>query len=334
MKTKIFIGSSAESLFIAKALERQLVDVFDVKVWDRAFVIGDFFLERLQKELFLTDYALFLIAPDDKISKRGRQAYATRDNVIFELGMFTGALGVKKAHFLIVDIVKDGVVIPLKLPSDLDGIKKSRIKIWIDQEGRLLDNEENARSLAEAANGLTERLNRRADGLSLKLLPSTPLAIGYYRNFILPACTELSSRKSFVVDGASYDLTKDIFDFYIVLPDTGNGASHEGYRRFVRRNSLQQIEIKSENSARTFPFFVRSSMSKSRMQLYDLPTTLRVSWETIRMVMPRGTPADEIEELESKEIANFRDTIEFLLKEPESADFRDNIHLIKASELS
>lgn len=334
MKAKLFIGSSFEALSIARGLQALLTDDFDVKVWDAAFIAGELFLESLQKELFITDYALFIIAPDDKINKRGTDGFITRDNVIFELGMFVGALGIKKAYFIVAEIVQDGVKISPTIPSDLDGIKKTKIKLDADADGVILNNDTNSRALDTAADVIGKMLKVKK-GLTLNLLPSTSLAIGYYRNFILQACKELSLKADFEVAGKQHDLTRDAFDFYIIIPDKGQSASHAAYEKFVRDTKLNHIQIKPSNpDARPYPFFIQSDLKNGRLQLYDYPTTLRASSDAIQLVMPANTDEDEIEELELKEIANFKATLEFLLKKPEAAGYRDNIHLVTATQIA
>ena len=330
---KLFIGSSAESLPIAKALGNQLATGFEVKLWDSAFDAGEFFLERLRKELLLTDFALFILSPDDKVNKRGKEYHTVRDNVIFELGLFIGAIGLKKAHFVLVDTVKGGKKTSPFILTDLDGIKKTRLLVQLDDAGQIIQNEENTNAFQATVTALTTMFNKAQSAISLSLLPSTSLAVGYYRNFLMQACKELISMRDFELNGLHYDLSKDIFDFYVIIPDAGNDASHEAYQKFVRHHDLVQIEIKSTTSARTFPFFISSDVKNGRIQLYDLPTTLRSSREIIHLVMPPGNDPEEIEHLELKEIQNFKHTIRYLLNQPESAGFRDNIHLLPASEL-
>ncbi|GAA4470077.1 hypothetical protein GCM10023093_30580 [Nemorincola caseinilytica] len=333
MPIKVFIGSSLESLFIAKAIRDRLDDDLVVKVWDTAFSHGDFFLETLYKELFLTDFGLFIIAPDDRIFRRRKKEYTTRDNVVFELGLFIGALGLKKAYFVLVDIKKNGKEMKIALPSDLGGINRISMKLELAADHTLLDTEQNKLALAMTAERIKKDLLYINGHISLNLLPSTSLAIGYFENFILKACKELSTEKNFEFDGSTYDLTKDIFDFNVVIPDNGSDMGHSAYRRFVNRCALKQIDVRSKDSARTFPFFINIDMNNGRVQLFDLPTTLRASWDTIRMIMPKNTTENELKELEIKEIANFTRTLRHLLSHPDHAEFRDNVKLITVSEL-
>ncbi len=333
MKPKLFIGSSVEALPVAMVLADLLAADFEVKVWDRVFGAGEYFLERLKVELLLTDFALFLLAPDDKISKRGEDAFTARDNVLFELGMFIGALGMKKANYLLVSYERNGAVAHPIAPSDLSGLKNTRLKVTLDDNGMIENGEDNKIAVQKAVNVLTNGFLRQNRGIAFNLLPSTSLAIGYFNNFILLACESLIRKKDFELNGVIYDLTRDIFDFNIIIPDKGNETSHKAYQKFVRRNNLAQIEIKAHNSPRTFPFFILTEVKNGRIQLFDLPTTLLSSRETIRHILPETFSMEEQHALELKEIANFKKVIEHLLTGKEADEFTDNIHLVYASEL-
>jgi predicted nucleotide-binding protein len=63
------------------------------------------------------DFAIFVVTPDDQIDIRGKQFCATRDNVIFEIGLFMGGLGVERVIFVSAVNAAD-----FRLPSDLNGI--------------------------------------------------------------------------------------------------------------------------------------------------------------------------------------------------------------------
>jgi hypothetical protein len=165
------------------------------------------------------------------------------------------------------------------------------------------------------------------------LLPSTALAIGYFNNFVLQVCRKLYSMTDFQVNGQTFNLQKDIFDFHVVLPNSASDASHEGFTKFVRKNQLVKIEVEGEAKSRTFPFFVDSKLKNGRLLLFDYPTTLRAAREAIRIAVPAGTPNDVIEQLEEREFVNFERTLRRMLREPSAADFRDNVRVLYVNEL-
>lgn len=57
-----------------------------------------------------------VLSPDDDVESRSAKAQAPRDNVVFELGLFIGALGPERTYMV------RPVGVDLKLPTDLAGI--------------------------------------------------------------------------------------------------------------------------------------------------------------------------------------------------------------------
>ena len=117
-KPKLFIGSSAESIGLAEALRNQLGDSVEAKVWTEGiFELSEHTMASLIKALSEFDFAAFLFSPDDVVKIRNRNYEAVRDNIVFELGLFIGGLGLKRTYFVMPSDCKD-----LRIPSDLLGI--------------------------------------------------------------------------------------------------------------------------------------------------------------------------------------------------------------------
>lgn len=117
-KPRIFIGSSSEGLDIANKLQELLSGEFSVVVWNQGtiFGLGTSTLEALEAAVLEFHHAVFVFTPDDQLNIRGEVKPVARDNVLFELGMFIGKLGRKRAF--VIHPGKKGV----SLPSDLAGI--------------------------------------------------------------------------------------------------------------------------------------------------------------------------------------------------------------------
>ena len=117
MKKRIFIGSSTESISVAYALQQNLEREFECTVWSQGiFTLSSTTIDSLNKTLNNLDYAIFVFNADDLALIRGNTQPITRDNVIFELGLFIGKLG-KENNFIIVPSGKE-----IHFPSDLLGI--------------------------------------------------------------------------------------------------------------------------------------------------------------------------------------------------------------------
>ncbi len=114
----LFIGSSVEGLSTAYAIQQALDYDAEPVVWSQGiFQPSQTVLSELVKNLPTFEFAVFVFSPDDTINLRGIDHRAVRDNVIFELGLFIGALGANRCFYLVPRNIES-----LHLPSDLAGI--------------------------------------------------------------------------------------------------------------------------------------------------------------------------------------------------------------------
>jgi CRP/FNR family cyclic AMP-dependent transcriptional regulator len=114
----LFVGSSKEGLPVASALAAEIPnDVASVTLWSKGvFGASHFPIEDLAALLQNADFAALLASADDTVVSRGKESQAPRDNIVFELGLFMGALS-RQRTFL---VVPQGV--DIKIPTDLLGI--------------------------------------------------------------------------------------------------------------------------------------------------------------------------------------------------------------------
>jgi CRP/FNR family transcriptional regulator, cyclic AMP receptor protein len=114
----LFVGCSVETLAIAREIQAGMKhDRIDVRVWtDGVFGPSGTSIESLCQVATTSDFAAFVLGPDDRVVSRHEQSEAPRDNVVFELGLFIGKLG-RNRVFLVKDQHDD-----LKIPTDLLGI--------------------------------------------------------------------------------------------------------------------------------------------------------------------------------------------------------------------
>ncbi len=117
---KIFIGSSSEANSRATQVRDALKSLkFDVRLWSEdVFAPSDTTIESLERTADECDFAILLITPDDVTRSRNTSTASPRDNVIFELGLFSGVMTRKRA-FILTD-----KSIATKLPSDLQGVTR------------------------------------------------------------------------------------------------------------------------------------------------------------------------------------------------------------------
>jgi hypothetical protein len=116
-KPRLFIASSVESLPIAEAINVNLDYDFEVTIWKGGtFRLSSSTIDDLVKKSSAVDFALFIFTPDDIVLIRDEKKRVVRDNVLFELGLFVGAIG-KDRSFIIKPRSVD-----LHLPTDLLGV--------------------------------------------------------------------------------------------------------------------------------------------------------------------------------------------------------------------
>lgn len=117
-KAIIFIGSSTEQLPIAQAFAEGIPnELASVTIWSQGvFGASSFPIDDLQAQIKIADFAVLVAGPDDQVTSRGNQLDAPRDNVIFELGLFMGALSRSRTFILVPKASK------VKIPTDLLGL--------------------------------------------------------------------------------------------------------------------------------------------------------------------------------------------------------------------
>lgn len=114
----VFIGSSSEALPVAtaifNALKRRRVEA---RVWSEGvFQCSRATIEDLMAATDQSDFAILILAPDDVTISRSGKKPSPRDNTIFELGLFMGALSRERAFIIAPKPLN------IKIPTDLLGV--------------------------------------------------------------------------------------------------------------------------------------------------------------------------------------------------------------------
>lgn len=214
MTKRLFIASSIESLDVAYAIQENVEFDLDVVVWSQgAFELSKTAIESLVGGVHEFDGAVFIFSPDDTTIIRGEEKPSVRDNVIFELGLFIGALGRENCF-----IVMPRSFSHLDFPTDLLGISPAT---YNDQRQ---DNNLVA-ALGPAANKIRRAL------VPSKKEPKTPTSLQDvliampYRLFYDPK-TKRSKRMVFRAKGVIVE---------------GNNKNEHSWR--VRNNTLELLQL-------------------------------------------------------------------------------------------
>lgn len=115
----VFIGSSSEGLKVAESVQWGLnrSGSLESTVWTQdVFRPASQTYSDLLSATKRFDYAIFCITADDELKYREQDLLSPRDNVIFEAGLFIGAIGPEKVFFLVSSEQRT------KLPTDINGV--------------------------------------------------------------------------------------------------------------------------------------------------------------------------------------------------------------------
>ena len=198
----LFIGSSVEGLDAAYGIQQALEYDVEPTVWSQGiFRPSQAVLSELVKCLPTFEFAVFVFSPDDTVKLRGAEVSAVRDNVIFELGLFMGALGPERCFYLVPRNTA-----ALHLPSDLAGITALSYSST-RSDGNLLA------ALGPACNEIRNAI-KRAEKLSVE---------------------RASARQSFVVNSSRAESATEKLQRYV---DFWNGEALTKARELVHRKGI------------------------------------------------------------------------------------------------
>jgi hypothetical protein len=211
------VGSSGEELTQANAIQRNLVLYgHTVTVWNQGiFLVGKNILENLLDALDTFDAAVFVFAPNDLLTMRGKEFDAVRDNVVFELGLFTGKLGRDRAFW----VIPKGQT-QLRIASDLLGIvpaeySEPRDDDWVS-------------ALSVACGQINDRLIAAARDRGVTRPPLLPAAVAGF----VPRINELMQ-----------DLARVVISNALLVADDGIHATSDGTELRARLSSKADLRV-------------------------------------------------------------------------------------------
>jgi len=93
-KPRVFIGSSVEGRGIAEYIQADLETFTECVRWSQGVVgVSESTLESLFVVVKDFDFAILVLTPGDLDPEPIKGRHSPRDNILFELGLFVGALG-------------------------------------------------------------------------------------------------------------------------------------------------------------------------------------------------------------------------------------------------
>jgi hypothetical protein len=194
------------------------------------------------------DFGLLLGTQDDKVEVRGTEYLQPRDNVLFELGLFIGRLGLNNCAFLIdTDI---------KVLSDIKGISLARF------------DKKNILTFNEAIKQTREFFKNQQDS-DINFFPSSTLASVYFENFIKPTCNHLISNDG-IVDGDNTKY-KDC-KIKIIIPERLTSDVNMQFQKI--KNKFQTRKLSFDYAGRPRNIDVETIIKDNKLLIIDFPTVL------------------------------------------------------------
>lgn len=118
MRPKIFIASSKSYKNIAYDIQTLLDSDAECTVWDQdVFQLSEYPINSLVESISSCDFCIFILFPEDMIVVREISKKSVRDNVIFELGLSVGIVGMKRSFLIFPSDIGE-----MHLPTDLAGL--------------------------------------------------------------------------------------------------------------------------------------------------------------------------------------------------------------------
>ncbi|ADQ82994.1 nucleotide-binding protein [Riemerella anatipestifer] len=288
-KKRIFIGSSSEELDLASAaksileLEKEFeVTIWNEDVWEKAvFRLNNSYLNDLIRATLQFDFGILIGTKDDKVVYRGNEELQPRDNILFELGLFIGRLGLNNCAFL---IDKD-----IKLLSDIKGISLARF------------NRGDSSSFTKAITQVKDLFKNQVDS-GINFFPSSTLAAVYYENFVKPTCLHIIQNGGIQDDdGTKYENST----IKIIIPQKLTTDVNSQFQTL--KKSFQTKKLTFDYLGRPRNIDVETLIQDGKLYVIDFPTVLSGINYAISNLLPNdfNSMSDDYELILNREFDRF-----------------------------
>lgn len=294
MKPRIFIGSSSESLSIAKRIKEFFDADCDCTIWNENFFqLNQSTYDNLLKYAPLYDYAIFVGGADDLTVRRGRCPWGkkVRDNVYYELGLYTGVLSNEHTFFF---VHKD-----VKIASDLLGITL----IYFDQD------------VLPGCRQVQAKIKEEEKIVRIGLLPSTSLALNYYNHFLKPLGEYLQSCSKLETGGKSWPVRTQ--SLQIVLPKNCCLELKGFADAYFAKYKYADCQFKTASANLSTKFDLNELTNHGELRIVDVPRALVGAFDAVDMVARKNYVGrtELLMGMRQKETDNFIKTLSILMSE-------------------
>ncbi len=297
MKPRIFIGSSIESKDIASYVYSCLEPNYECVIWnDNFFELNRGTYENLAKNAIAFDYAVYIGGQDDKVVRIGDKTtkIAPRDNVYLEFGLYAGILSPNRSYFLIDKAST--------IASDLLGLT---VLYYSDK-----------RSVKRCCNIIIQKIQEESQLNRIQLLPSTSLAVGYFKNYLKHMEYILPNLSTIKINGKLYSVKDITQSLEIVIPNTIDVDWKLWAISYKKKHHLQEAVLNDQLRNVGVLIDYDALIKDKKLRIIDVPLTLRASFKAVELV--QGTDyignTKILEIAKRKEVDNFILTLRNLIK--------------------
>lgn len=314
MKSRVFIGSSSESLNVAKTVKNCLKSQYECTIWkdDSFFELNEDTYHTLIRESIGFDFAIFIGGKDDLAQRCGKKdanaEYKPRDNVYLEFGLYAGILSVERSFFL---IHKD-----CKIASDLCGIT--------------IESYKNQDDIIKSCRLFREKMKQEEQLSRITLLPSTSLAIGYVDNYLAETAMLLEQAETIVVDGQSVpigDLDKQLD---VVIPEDVETDWKLWLEFYYREHQAKKIQLQGRNRVYDVRLDYKSFQNEQIVRVMDVPLTLISAFSAVDLFVGKNYLGEKETLIRAKkrEVYNFIKTLN--IKTRNNSYMKKLVHIVTA----
>ncbi len=288
-KRKLFVGCSKNERTLALEAKVLLSQDFDVTIWDdtfwetntQAFKLNDNILQGLLRASLQFDFALMIGTRDDEVVKKGKVVLQARDNVLFELGLFIGRMGLGNCSFIVDQ--------QLNILEDLKGIVLSKFEVG------------NENSFQIAVEKIRKYFYQK-NNWSVNYFPSATLAASYFDSLILPTYNYLIQTNGLEYQGKKYANWK----FQVVIPKSLSEDVNVQLQSSKSGRNLKDLEINTPGRPRKIT--LETDFESDIPIIVDFPTALSGINHAIKHLLPHeyNERNKDYQEILERELERFK----------------------------
>ncbi|WP_422556944.1 TIR domain-containing protein [Sulfuricurvum sp.] len=255
-KRKLFIGSSREAEDVIDILENKINKKnlgIDVVKWTSG-TIWENNQSNLANLITATKeyhYAVFIFYPDDVTKSREEEYWTTRDNVLFEAGLFLGVLGTSKVFLFKPELPNSDK--KFKIMSDHDGIAMKTYNLKYKDTWEYEHNAKSFNSMIQAIRENEQKLNASSDQNISQIIKKMRTNIDNNKNneynvrIFANHLEDLLHLKAKKINKIQNDILKDLILHLNKIDDILDIAQLSDAQKKTEKNNITEVWVFAAN---------------------------------------------------------------------------------------